>query len=253
MSTITMEKSTTIRPHAKLFTPSEFKTKIKLDAILGNKEVMEFLKPTLTYKETSSDAPKISQQTFREHKAASIYQRERLAEVADRFDAVVSNQWKKNNPKASIPELDIQRSIRREQLWDANIPSVDKTYFYRYADEFISELRSDLDMLNDTAGDLLTDYYAELKYEPVALMTDYMGEVRDGKSYTNSKDMINHVINSPDPAIGALKASRGLCNYIGIVCKTWVKEYDNYQSYVLNSPRSDTGYKYVRYALLIGD
>lgn len=232
---LTTEKSLTIKPHAKLSTPEEFKTHIKLDSILGNKTIAEFIKPA------------------RHNPESTRPMRFKYLESCDsssRFDTIISYEWEKSRTTC-VPSISIQREARALQLNEMYIPSISRNYFFTNIDEFTKAMTMDIKQLNESSGDLLDkdNGFTEYKFKPVAVMTDYKGVIDDNCSFSTSKKLIGDVIKG-GVCIPALIKTRNIVNYIGVVFASTIESYDNYQQYVLHSPNSHDDTKYIRYVLL---
>lgn len=252
MDITAMQKSTTIKPHAQLRTPPEFKIRIMLDSIMQHDTVMEFLAKTeYQPRNIPENKKRYSESRLREAEKRFRAYEERTAERADRFDVVVATQWNKNSPLSPVPNIDVQHKARIIQLQDMGIPEIGKEYFFRDKTDFNIDMAKAWIDLNDFEGDLLTTRYVQYSYEPVAVMTDYQGAISNDKSYSKDKALIEGVLTDNNDTIKAIIRTRSPMNYIGIIFRSTTCEYESYQHYVLNTPRTTPDVKYVRYSLLI--
>lgn len=255
MNTAAMQESITIKPRAQLRTPPEFKIRIMLNSITHNETVSEFIRPKAEFQYQPCDIPaqkkRYNELQRRDVEKKFMVYNERTAERADRFDVVIATQWNKNSPLSPVPNIDVQHKARIIQLQDMDIPEIGKEYFFKDKTDFNIDMAKAWIDLNDFEGDLLTTRYVQYSYEPIAVMTDYQGAISNDKSYSKDKALIEGVLTDYNDTIKAIIRTRSPMNYIGIIFRSTTCEYESYQHYVLNTPRTNPDVKYVRYSLLI--
>lgn len=225
---LVIEESLMIKPHAKLETPEEFKTHIKLDAILGNKVIADFIKP-------EPEKPIIE-----EPRCAS----------GTRFDTMISYEWEKKHI-SPVPAIKAQSEARAAQLHDMNIPTISMSYLYKDLNSFLFSIDDAIKSLNESIGDLLDkdNGFTVFKFKPIAAMTDYKGVIDNNESYTKDTKLISSIIYNAE-CIPSLVKTRNIMNYIGVVFESTMESYDNYQQYVMHAPKSNVDTQYIRYAYL---
>lgn len=182
-------------------------------------------------------------------------------ESVNHFNEIIDKEWRRHVGHDQVPHLIQQTNARAAQLEDIGVPHITQEYFFRDFNEFRQTILETLKSLNDTTGDILAGGTSIMRFERVAVLTDYSGcfgstvnALSPAHSYSTSRDAFDWLIRlgqSDSLLVSSVAAHNGrLMNYIGVIFKNSITKFDTLKQAQYEEP-AEQHVSYLRYNYLL--